>query len=154
MNVYKESSEFYEGAYDIGKQLMWLCLILFAVAAPKLAVDLVTDFHGFDLVVGVYFVLAIFHWALKVSEYEEAYNKSKVTRIVKAYGSKFYIGQTYMHKRKLTEYRLISVSNLVNTADFPATAVYQDNEGKVFTRCLFEFRDKFVRYEVYDEDED
>lgn len=154
MNVYKESSEFYEGAYDIGKQLLWLCLIVFAVVAPKLAMDLVTDFHWFDLVVGVYFVLIIFRLALKISEYEEAYKKSKATRIVTAYGRKFYIGQIYMHKRKWTEYRLISVSNHVNTADFPATAVYQDKGGNVFTRSLFEFSEKFVRYETYDEYED
>lgn len=154
MNVYKESSEFYEGAYDIGKQLLWLCLIVFAVVATRLSVELAKDFNWLDMLMGVYFVLAIFYWALRVSTYEEAYTKSKVEKIVTAYGRRFYIGQIYMHRRKWTEYRLLSVSNHVNTADFPATAVYQDKDGNVFTRSLFEFSEKFVRYETYDEDED
>ena len=56
------------------------------------------------------------------------------------------IGTDWVHHRKQTVYEVLALTNLYgsdNDTKFPPTVVYQDSEGKIWSRPVKDFLVKF-----------
>lgn len=153
MRVFNEKIEFYKGAYDQGKDLVIMSLLLFFVLVPALTSMGQAEFSWFDLSLGVWIVLTLFRYAMRAAEYEDKLLKAEVTHQVNAYGYKFMIGLDYLHVKSGKIYELLTITNAENTVEFPAHAVYRSKEtGKVYSRDLMRFGENFKRYETPEEE--
>lgn len=153
MRVFNENVEFYKGAYEQGKDLVLMSLLMFFVLVPVFTSMGQAEFSWFDLFLGVWVVLGLFRWAIRAAEYEEKFRNAEVTNQVNAYGYKFMIGFNYLHVKSGKMYELLTISNAENTVEFPAHAVYRSKEtGKVYSRDLMRFGENFKRYETPEED--
>lgn len=145
--------EHYRKLWEREKDLLIVWLVVFVALVPGLTFGQARDFSWFDFFAGLYFVTYLFRMAIKASEIEEEYRANNVDQQGRAYGCVFEIGKTYLHLKSGGIYTLLSISNHSNTVDFPATAIYENNKGEVFTRDLFEFSQKFRRYGQSEDDE-